>query len=104
MTSLDLLMGPLYLLMRLLDLPDSPLEQIFLRLLMLLEGMFEGFHVMVNLLSEFIQAVQLRLLGFNQPMSLMRNQGQLLFNLEYPIHNLVLAIDCLSFLYKTGCL
>jgi len=80
-------MGPLNLLLALLDLPDSHLEQIFLGLLMLLEGMFEGFHVVVNFLCEFIQVFQLRLLGFHQPMSIMRNQGQLLFNLENPVHD-----------------
>jgi hypothetical protein len=42
------------LLMGLLDLPCSHLEQILLWLLMLLEGIFEGFHVMVDLLSKLI--------------------------------------------------
>ena len=42
------------LLMGLLDLPGSHLEQILLWLLMLLEGIFEGFHVMVDLLSKLI--------------------------------------------------
>jgi hypothetical protein len=99
MGPLDLLISPLGLLMRLLDLPDSSLEEIFLGLLMLLEGIFKSFHVVVYFLSELIQVVQLRLLGFHQSMSLMRNQGQLLFDLEYPIHYLVLVINCLSFLY-----
>jgi hypothetical protein len=53
---------------------------------MLLEGMFEGFHVVINFLCELIQVVQLRLLGFHQTMGMMRNQGQLLFNLEDPVH------------------
>ena len=47
-------MAPLDLLLGLLDLSDSHLEQIFLGLLMLLEGMFEGFHVVVDLLSKLI--------------------------------------------------
>jgi hypothetical protein len=59
MRPLDFLISPLGLLMRLLDLPDSSLEEIFLGLLMLLEGMFEGFHVVVCFLIEFIQVVQL---------------------------------------------
>jgi hypothetical protein len=42
------------LLMGLLNLPDSHLEEIFLWLLMLLEVMFESFHVMVHFLFEFI--------------------------------------------------
>jgi hypothetical protein len=46
-------------LMSFLDLPDSHLEEIFLWLLMLLEGMFERFHVMVNFLCEFIKVIQL---------------------------------------------
>ena len=85
--------------MGLLDLPGSHLEQIFLGLLMLLEGMFEGFHVVVDFLCKFIQIIQLRLLGFHESMSMMRYQGQLLFDLEYPIQDRVLAIDDLSFLH-----
>ena len=73
MAPLDLLMGPLDLLLGLLNLPDSHLEQIFLGLLMLLEGIFEGFHVVVDFLCELIQVVQLRLLGFHQSMGMMRN-------------------------------
>jgi hypothetical protein len=65
---------------------------------MLLEGMFEGFHVVINFLCELSQVVQLRLLGFHQPMSMMRNQGQLLFNLENPVHDWVLAVHDLSLL------
>ena len=68
-----LLMGSLDLLIGLLDLPGSNLEQIFLGLLMRLEGMFEGFHVVVDFLCELIQVALLRLLGFHQPMSMMRN-------------------------------
>jgi hypothetical protein len=52
-------MAPLDLLMSLLDLSDSPLEQIFLGLLMLLEGMFEGFHILVDFLGEVIQVALL---------------------------------------------
>jgi hypothetical protein len=52
-------MGPLDLLMSLLDLPHSHLEQIFLGLLMLLEGSFKSFHIVVDFLSELIQVVQL---------------------------------------------
>ena len=66
---------------------------------MLFEGIFKGFHVVVYFLGKFIQVALLRLLGFHQSMSLIRNQGQLLFELEYPIHYLVLPINCLSFLY-----
>jgi len=66
--------------MGLLNLPGNPLEKIFLGLLMVFEGIFKGFHVVVDFLGKFIQVSQLRLLGFHQPMSLMRNQGQLLFN------------------------
>jgi hypothetical protein len=86
--------------MGLLYLPGSHLEQIFLGLLMLLEGIFEGFHIVVDFLCELIQVVLLQLLGFHQPMSMMRNQGQLLFDLEYTIHNWVLAIHDLSFFYN----
>ena len=56
---LGLLISPLGLLMGLLDLPDSSLEEIFLGLLMLLEGIFKSFHVVVYFLSEFIQVVHL---------------------------------------------
>jgi hypothetical protein len=98
MTPLDLLMGPLDLLLGLLNLPDSHLEQIFLGLLMLFEGMFEGFHVVVDFLCELIQVAQLILLGFHQPMSMMSYQGQLLFNLENPVHYWVLTVHNLSFL------
>jgi hypothetical protein len=41
-------------LVHLLDLPDSHLEKILLWLLMLLEGIFESFHVMVDFLCKFI--------------------------------------------------
>jgi hypothetical protein len=82
-----------------LDLPDSHLEKILLWLLMLLEGIFESFHVMVHFLREFIKLIQLRLLGFHQYMSMMSYQGQLLFDLEYPIQNRFLAILDLSFLH-----
>jgi hypothetical protein len=85
--------------MSFLDLPDSNLEEIFLWLLMLLEGMFESFHVVADFLCEFIKVIQLRSLGFHQSMSVMRYQGQLLFDLEYPIHDRVLAIHDLFFLY-----
>ena len=98
MGPLDLLMGPLDLLLGLLDMSDSYLEQIFLGFLMLLERVFEGFHVVVDFLCKIIKVVLLRLLGFNQPMCMMRNQGQLLFNLENPVHDWVLAIHDLSFL------
>ena len=40
--------------MGLLDLPGSHLEKIFLGLLMLLEGMLKGFHVVVDFLRELI--------------------------------------------------
>jgi hypothetical protein len=90
--------------MSLLDLPGSHLKKILLGLLMLLEGMFKGFHVVVDFLCELIQIAQLRLLGFHEPMSMMRNQGQLLLNLEYPIHDWVLAVHDLSFLHKWGSL
>jgi hypothetical protein len=85
--------------MGLLNLPGSHLEEIFLGLLMLLEGMFEGFHVVVYFLLELIQIAQLRPLGFHKSMSVMRNQGQLLLDLEYPIHDWVLAIHDHSFLH-----
>jgi hypothetical protein len=85
--------------MSLLDLPDSHLKEILLWLLMLLEGIFECFHVMVHFLCEFIKVILLRLLGFNQSVSMMRYQSQLLFNLEYAIQDRVLAIHGLSFLY-----
>jgi hypothetical protein len=98
MAPLDLLMGSLDLLLSFLDLPDSHLKQIFLGLLMLFEGMFEGFHVVVYFQCELIQVVQLRLLGFHQTMSMMSYQGQLLFNLENPVHYWVLAVHNLSFL------
>jgi hypothetical protein len=102
MSPLDLLMRPLNLLIGLLDLPDSHLEQIFLGLLMLLEGMFEGFHVVINFLCELIQVVQLKLQGFPQPLGMMRNQGELLFNLENPVHDWVLAIHDLSLSCSLG--
>jgi hypothetical protein len=89
-----------YLLMSFLDLPDSHLKEILLWLLMLLEGIFESFHVVVDFLREFIKVIQLRSLGFHQSMSMMRYKGQLLFNLEYPIQDRVLAIHELSFLHK----
>ena len=63
--------------MGLLNLPGSHYEKIFLGLLMLLEGIFEGFHIVVDFLCELIQVAQLRPLGFHQPMSVIRNQGQL---------------------------
>jgi hypothetical protein len=59
MSSLNLLISPLGLLMGLLDLPDSSLKEIFLGLLMLLEGMFKSFHVVVYFLTELIQVAQL---------------------------------------------
>jgi hypothetical protein len=40
--------------MSLKDLTGIHLEEIFLGLLILLEGMFEGFHVVVDFLSKFI--------------------------------------------------
>jgi hypothetical protein len=52
-------MTPLDLLMSLLDLSDSPLEEIFLGLLMLFEGIFEGFHVVVNFQGELFQVALL---------------------------------------------
>ena len=66
---------------------------------MLLEGIFKSFHVVVDFLGELIQVAQLRPLGFHQPLSMMRNQGQLLLNLENPVHDWVLPIHDLSFLY-----
>ena len=54
---------------------------------------------MVDFLCKFIQIIQLRLLGFHESMSMMRYQSQLLFNLENPIQDRVLAIHDLSFLH-----
>jgi hypothetical protein len=48
-----------YLLMSFLYLPGSLLEQIFLGLLMLPEGMFKGFHFMVYFQSELIKVIVL---------------------------------------------
>ena len=48
-----------YLRMCLLDLHGCQLEKILLGFLIILEGMFEGFHVMVDFLGEFIQVAKL---------------------------------------------
>lgn len=50
------------------------------------------FNILVTLLSELIDVSYLLLLRFHQSMSLMRNQGQLLFDLEYPASRTVLSV------------
>jgi hypothetical protein len=42
-----------------LDLHGCQLEKILLGFLIILEGMFEGFHVMVDFLGEFIHVAKL---------------------------------------------
>jgi hypothetical protein len=60
--------------------------------------MLERINVLVHLVSELIEVRKLLLLGFHQPMSMMRDQGQLLFNLEYPANYWVLAVHYYFFL------
>ena len=54
--------------------------------------MLKRINVLVHLVSELIEVRKLLLLGFHQPMSMMRDQGQLLFDLEYPANYWVLAV------------
>ena len=65
---------------------------------MLNEGMLKCIHVLVHLMSELIEVSLLLLLGFHQSMSMMRNQGQLLFNLEYSTYDWILVIHWSYFL------
>ena len=60
--------------------------------------MLKGLNVVIHFLSKVIQVIQLRLLGFHKSMSVMRNEVQLLFNLEHPVNDWVLAIDDLTLL------
>jgi hypothetical protein len=65
---------------------------------MLHERMLKCIYILVHLMSELIEVRQLLLLGFHQSMSMMRNQGQLLFDIEYSANDWVLVIHWSYFL------
>ena len=54
--------------------------------------MLKFIYVLVYLMNEFIEVHHLLLLGFHKSVSMMRNQGQLLLDLEYPANYWVLAV------------
>jgi hypothetical protein len=66
---------------------------------MLHERMLKCIYVLVHLMSELIEVRHLLLLGFHQLMSMMRNQGQLLLDLEYSTNYWVLAVHWYFFLH-----
>jgi hypothetical protein len=50
-------------------------------------------NILLYILLEFIEVRELVLLRFHQSISMMRDQGQVMFNLEYPANDWDLAVQ-----------